>query len=52
MITVPIHEGEARGRGQLSSDNPKVAIVQLIYTSYNTERELVSRKYSKTVVQG
>ena len=27
LITVPIHEGEARGRGQLSFDNPDVAMV-------------------------
>ena len=27
LITVPIHEGEARGRGQLSFDNPNVAMV-------------------------
>ena len=27
VITVPIHEGEARGRGQLSFDNPDVAMV-------------------------
>ena len=32
MITVPIHEGKARGRRQLSLDNPDVTMVQLIYT--------------------
>ena len=32
MVTVPIHDGEARGRGQLSFDNPNVTMVQLIYT--------------------
>ena len=32
MITVPFHEGEARGRGQLSFDNPDVAMVKLFYT--------------------
>ena len=37
MITDPIHEGKARGRGQLSFDNPDVAMVCY---SYNTEHEL------------
>ena len=32
MITVPIHEGEVPGRGQLSFDNPDVAF---LYHSYN-----------------
>ena len=27
LITVPIHEGEARVRGQLAYDNPDVAMV-------------------------
>ena len=27
LITVPIHEDGARGRGQLSYDNPDVAMV-------------------------
>ena len=27
LITVPMHEGEARGRGQLSLDNPDVAML-------------------------
>ena len=32
MITVPIHKGEARVRGQLAYDNPDVAMVQVFYT--------------------
>ena len=32
MITVPIHKGEARGRGQLLFDNPDVTMVKLFYT--------------------
>ena len=27
LITVPIHEGEARVRGQLAYDNPDIAMV-------------------------
>ena len=49
MITVPIHEGEALPGGQLSFDNPDVAMAELIYTVVTIVmgRELVSRKYSK-----
>ena len=32
LITVPIHEGEARVRGQLAYDNPDVAMVLVFYT--------------------
>ena len=32
MIIVLIHEGEAQGRGQLSFNNPDVAMVDLFYT--------------------
>ena len=42
MITVPIHEGEARGGGQLSFDNPDVAMVVTIRSANwlpgNTEK--------------
>ena len=41
MITVPIHEGEARVRGQLAYDNPDVAMVYVFYTIGNECREYI-----------
>ena len=32
MITVLVHEGKARVRGQLAYDNPDVAMIEVFYT--------------------
>ena len=38
MITVQIYEGEAPGRGQLSFDNPDVAMVYILFFTTVTKR--------------
>ena len=45
-------ESEARGRGQLSFDNPMLPWYNYFIPYYNTEHELVSRKYRKKVALG
>ena len=50
LITVPIHVGEARGRGQLSFDNPDCHGMTNFYHSYYTERELFIEKSSAGMI--
>ena len=50
MITVLIHEGEARGRGQLSFDILMLPWYNILYHSYSTEHELVSWKSSAWMI--